>query len=79
MVSVIGSDIALPGLVADALDALGRAGIDMVAMQQQIRNVDVQFVVASKDFDEAVRVLHHRLVEDRDSEPTEAEIARVAA
>lgn len=63
MVSVIGSDIARPGLVPDALRALGNAGIAMLAIQHQIRNVDVQFIVASTDFDEAVRVLHRALVE----------------
>ena len=70
MVSVIGSDIARPGLVPDALRALGNAGIAMLAIQHQIRNVDVQFIVASTDFDEAVRVLHHALVEC-DGEATE--------
>src|SRR3546814_15579380 len=40
MVSVIGSDISRPGLVPDALRALGDAGVAMIAMQHQIRNVD---------------------------------------
>ncbi len=65
MVSVIGSDISRPGLVPDALRALDDAGIVMVAMQHQIRNVDVQFIVESRDFDEAVRVLHRTLVEEQ--------------
>jgi aspartate kinase len=64
MVAAIGSDISRPGLVPDALRALGDAGIAMIAMQHQIRNVDVQFIVESRDFDEAVRVLHRALVED---------------
>jgi aspartate kinase len=66
MVAAIGSDISRPGLVPDALRALGDAGIAMIAMQHQIRNVDVQFIVESRDFDEAVRVLHRALVEDED-------------
>src|SRR3546814_11208044 len=64
MVSVIGSDISRPGLVPDALRALGDAGVAMIAMQHQIRNVDVQFLVAPHDFDAAVRALHKVLVED---------------
>ena len=64
MVSVIGSDISRPGLVPDALRALGDAGVPMIAMQHQIRNVDVQFLVAPRDFDAAVRALHKVLVED---------------
>ena len=63
----IGSDIGKPGLVCDALHALNDAGIDVIAMQHQIRNVDVQFIVESRDFDAAVRVLHKALVEDADA------------
>jgi aspartate kinase len=64
MVAVIGSDISRPGLVPDALRALDAAGVMMIAMQHQIRNVDVQFIVACRDFDTAVRALHRALVED---------------
>jgi aspartate kinase len=63
MVSVIGSDLSRPGLVPHALAALADADIDMIAMQHQIRNVDVQFIVQSQDFDGAVRALHEALVE----------------
>ncbi|WP_334656429.1 aspartate kinase [Sphingomonas panaciterrae] len=63
MVAAIGSDISRPGLVPDALAALGEAGVTMLAMQHQIRNVDVQFVVDCGDFDVAVRALHHALIE----------------
>ena len=36
----------------------------MVAMQHQIRNVDIQFIIDCANFDTAVRVLHQRLIED---------------
>lgn len=64
MVSAIGSDISRPGLVPDALRALDEAGIPMIAMQHQIRNVDIQFIIETRDFDEAVRALHRALVEN---------------
>jgi aspartate kinase len=64
MVSAIGSDISRPGLVPDALRALDEAGIMMIAMQHQIRNVDIQFIIECRDFDAAVRALHRALVED---------------
>lgn len=67
MVAAIGSDISRPGLVPDALRALEAAGIGMIAMQHQIRNVDVQFIVESRDFEAAVRALHKSLVEDMDA------------
>jgi aspartate kinase len=63
MVSVIGSDISEPGLVPRALLALDQAGIGMIAIQHQIRNVDVQLIIEQDDFDRAVRVLHEALVE----------------
>lgn len=63
MVSVIGSDLSEPGLLPRALTALDQAGIGMIAMQHQIRNVDVQFIVAPQDFDPAIRALHTALVE----------------
>jgi aspartate kinase len=63
MVSVIGSDLSEPGLVPRALAALDGAGIDLVALQHQIQGVDVQFIVAAPDFEEAVRALHVALVE----------------
>ena len=63
MVSVIGSDISRPALVADALRALADEGVGVIAMQHQIRNVDVQFIVDVGHYDAAVRALHHALVE----------------
>lgn len=64
MVTAIGSDISRPGLVPDALRALADAGVTMIAMQHQIRNVDVQFIVDCDQFDTAVRALHRALIEE---------------
>lgn len=63
MVSAIGSDIARPGLIADALRALALEGIEIIALQHQIRNVDVQFIVGVEQYDAAVTALHRILVE----------------
>jgi len=62
MVSVIGSDISAPGLVASAMSALTDAGIKVIGLQHQIRNVDVQFLIEPDDFDRAVQVLHAALI-----------------
>ena len=64
IVSVIGSDISRPGLMTDALQALADAHVPIVAMQHQIRNIDVQFIVDVDQYDTAVRALHRALVED---------------
>lgn len=63
MVSLIGSDISEPGCVAIALAAMVKANIGVKAIQHQMRNVDVQFIVAPEQFDDAIRVLHQALVE----------------
>lgn len=63
MVSAIGSDISRPGLMSAALRALSDEDIDVIAMQHQIRNVDVQFVVAVEAFEAAIGALHRALVE----------------
>lgn len=68
IVSVIGSDISRPGLMTDALQALAAAHVPVIAMQHQIRNVDVQFIVDVDHYDDAVGALHHVLVEDRTGE-----------
>lgn len=75
MVSIIGSDIGKPSLVADALSALADANITVIAMQHQIRNVDVQFVIDVIHFDAAVRALHRALIE---ADSVEAEGWRAA-
>jgi aspartate kinase len=64
MVAAIGSDISEPGLVPRALRALDQAGIEMIAIQHQIRNVDVQFIVDRADFEQTVKALHADLVEN---------------
>jgi aspartate kinase len=64
MAAVIGSDISAPGLVSRALDALEQADIAVLALQHQIRNVDVQFVIERKDFERSVRALHVALIEN---------------
>ncbi|CAM8672409.1 MULTISPECIES: aspartate kinase [Sphingobium] len=63
IVSVIGSDISRPGLMPDAFQALAAAHVPIIAMQHQIRNVDVQFIVDINHFDRAVRALHRALIE----------------
>jgi aspartate kinase len=75
MVSVIGSDISKPGLVAEAMLALHQADIEVMGMQYQIRNVDVQFIINPKDFDAAVRCLHEALIESQETAKDESEAA----
>lgn len=66
IVSAIGSDMKVPGLLAGAVAALSDAGISVLAMHQAMRQVDMQFIVNESDYEEAVRALHARLIEVHD-------------
>ena len=69
IVSVIGSDLSKPGLVADGLAALAKANVEILAMQHQIRNVEVQFLVDVGKYEAAVEALHDALVEEAEDQP----------
>jgi len=63
VVSIIGSDLRVPGLLSRAVGVLSDAGIDIVALHQGLRQVDIQVVVAEEDYAQALRALHGVLVE----------------
>lgn len=63
IVSVIGSDLDVPGLVAAAAGALDAAGVELLGIGQLTRRVDLQLIVAPPSFGPAVKALHARLVE----------------
>ena len=79
IVSAIGSDLELPGLAAAALSALANAGIEVLGLQQLMRNVDVQFVLDEADFERAIRALHRELVETDGACDLPGQIAEQAA
>ncbi len=63
IVSAIGSDMQVPGLLARAVTALAESGISVVAMHQSMRQVDMQFILDDDDYEKAVKSLHGRLIE----------------
>lgn len=66
MVSAIGSDMQVPGILAKAVTALADHNISILAMHQSMRQVDMQFIVDESDYNNAVISLHQRLVEPHD-------------
>tara|TARA_R110002110_G_scaffold415860_1_gene658729 strand:+ start:48285 stop:49727 length:1443 start_codon:yes stop_codon:yes gene_type:complete len=66
IVSAIGSDMHIAGILADAVSALAEEGISVQAMHQSMRQVDMQFIVNDADYDGAIKSLHHCLVEVHD-------------
>lgn len=66
VVSAIGSDMKVPGMLAKTVSALSEVNISVLAMHQSIRQVDMQFVIDEDDYDEAVKSLHRTLIEVHD-------------
>lgn len=63
IVSAIGSNMQVPGMLAVTVKALAQQEISVLAMHQSMRQVDMQFVVNEDDYDLAVKSLHSSLVE----------------
>lgn len=66
IVSAIGSDMQVTGILAKAVGALADSDISVLAMHQSMRQVDMQFIINEEDYDEALKGLHRSLVEVHD-------------
>ena len=64
IVSAIGSNMKVPGILARTVTALADQGISVLAIHQSMRQVDMQFVINEDDYDLAIKSLHKCLVED---------------
>ncbi|WP_236632932.1 aspartate kinase [Endozoicomonas elysicola] len=64
MVSAIGSDLKVKGILAKTVSALSDADINVMALHQTIRQVEMQCIVAESDYENAIRALHKTLVEN---------------
>ncbi len=66
IVSAIGSDMQVPGILAKTVSALAKANISVLAIHQSMRQVDMQFIIDESDYEAAVQSLHACLVEVHD-------------
>jgi aspartate kinase len=66
IVSAIGSDMQVPGILAKTVKALADQNISVLAMHQSMRQVDMQFLVNEGDYEQAIKSLHSCLVEVHD-------------
>jgi aspartate kinase len=53
----------IPGFLSRASNALANADINILALDQCMRQVNMQFIVAVEDFDKAQIALHKEFVE----------------
>lgn len=63
VVSAIGSNLKVKGILARTVAALAEAGISIQAVHQSIRQVEMQLVVNEDDYAHAVAALHRALIE----------------
>lgn len=66
IVSAIGSDMQIPGLLAKTVKAVADKDISVLALHQTMRQVNMQFVVNEADYNETIKSLHASLVEVHD-------------
>lgn len=64
VVSVIGTNMKIPGFLAKAAKALYGADINVLALDQVMRQVNIQFIVSRDDFKKAQIILHREFVEN---------------
>jgi aspartate kinase len=61
IVCVIGSNIAIPGVLEKAVRVLAENSINVICVSQSMRQVNMQFVIERKDYRSAVKALNQRL------------------
>lgn len=66
VVSAIGSDMNVSGILAKTVSALAENDINVLAIHQSMRQVDMQFVISEDDYADAIKSLHSCLVEVHD-------------
>ncbi len=64
IIAVIGSNMKIPGFLSRAASALANAKINVLALDQCMRQVNMQFIVERDDFQKAQVALHRELVEN---------------
>ncbi len=63
VVCVMGTNMAIPGFLSKSADALAKAKINILALDQCLRQVNMQFVIKRNEFEAAQLALHKALVE----------------
>jgi aspartate kinase len=66
IVSAIGSDMQIPGILAKTVQAVANRNVSVLAVHQSMRQVDMQFIIKESDYEETIKSLHEALVEVHD-------------
>lgn len=65
IVSAIGSDMKVPGILHRTVAALTEADINILAMHQTMRQVEMEFIIEQDDYERAIVNLHRCLIENQ--------------
>jgi aspartate kinase len=68
LVSAIGSDMQVPGILARTVQALADEEVSVLALHQCMRQVDMQFVIDEDHYKKAIAKLHATLIEPHNHE-----------
>ena len=71
IVSAVGSDLNISGMLSRTVRSLADANVDILAIHQSMRQVDIQFVIDESNYERAIRSLHAGLVETADTREVE--------
>lgn len=63
LISAMGSDMRIKGFLASAVSSLFEAGVNIEAIHQNTRQVEMQFFTQESDYETAISHLHKRLIE----------------
>jgi len=63
MASAMGSDMRIKGFLANAVSTLFENSINIEAIHQNTRQVEMQFFVNDADYEKTIKALHKRLIE----------------
>jgi len=72
IVAAVGSNLDVSGLLSKCVSALAEADINVLALHQSMRAVDIKFVIDEKDLKAATIALHERAVEGVNEESAKA-------
>lgn len=68
IVSAIGSDMRVEGILSKSVQALAEEEIPILALHQCMRQVDMQFIVDESNYERAITTLHRILIEPHNHE-----------
>ena len=62
LASAMGSDMRIKGFLSTAVQSLSKEGINIEAIHQNTRQVEMQFYVSENDYEKTINTMHQNLI-----------------